>query len=334
MTHYYLGVDVGSSRTRALIADERGRVCGFGEAGAGNHESVGYDGLSAALHIATGQALSQSGLSIDHMTGAGFGVSGFDWPSEREPMLREIGKLGLNAPIALVNDALIGLVAGAPEGWGVALVAGTGCNCWGRDRHHNIGRMTGMGWTAGEAAGATELVEEAVRRIARAWTQRSPATRLTEAFLKSTGAVSAQDFLEGLSQDRYAVNASVAPVVFGVAAEGDVVAREVIDWAGRELGSLAIGVIRQLGFESMPFDVIMVGSLFDGGSRLIDPMQSAIRQVAPRARFVRLSVPPVVGGVLLAVEQTRQDPAAIRLALIQSVSQFVERLPNTAWAAK
>jgi N-acetylglucosamine kinase-like BadF-type ATPase len=268
------------------------------------------------------------------MAGAGFGVSGFDWPSEREPTLRAIGELRLNAPLALGNDALIGLIAGAPEGWGVAVVAGTGCNCWGRDRHHNIGRMTGMGPAAGEAAGATELVEEAVRRIARAWTQRSPATRLTEAFLKSTGAVSAQDFLEGLSQDRYHVNASAAPVVFEVAAEGDVVAREVIEWAGRELGSLAIGVIRQLGFESMPFDVIMVGSLFDGGSRLIDPMQATIRQVAPRARFVRLSVPPVVGGVLLAVEQTRQDPATIRVALIQSVSQFVERLPNTAWAAK
>ena len=33
MTRYYLGVDIGATKSHALIADETGRVVGFGAAG-------------------------------------------------------------------------------------------------------------------------------------------------------------------------------------------------------------------------------------------------------------------------------------------------------------
>ena len=42
---YFLGVDIGGTKSHALIADESGQVVGFGRAGAGNWEGVGYDGL-------------------------------------------------------------------------------------------------------------------------------------------------------------------------------------------------------------------------------------------------------------------------------------------------
>ena len=52
MAPYYLGLDVGSSKTHALIADAAGRCVGFGAAGAGNYQTVGYDGLALSLiHI-------------------------------------------------------------------------------------------------------------------------------------------------------------------------------------------------------------------------------------------------------------------------------------------
>jgi len=121
MTRYFLGVDVGATKTHALIAEENGQVCGFGEAGPGNHEGVGYDGLAAALRTATEQALARAGLSIAQIAGAGFGVAGYDWPSEREPTLRAIRTLGLNVPFEAVNDTIIGLLAGAPDGWGIAV---------------------------------------------------------------------------------------------------------------------------------------------------------------------------------------------------------------------
>ena len=184
MTRYFLGVDVGATKTHALIAEENGQVCGFGEGGPGNHEGVGYDGLAAALQTAVGEAVARAGISITQVAGAGFGVGGYDWPSEHKLTQKAIQTLGLDSPFEAVNDTIIGLLAGTQKGWGIAIVAGTGCNCWGWDRNHRIGRMTGMGWEMGEAAGAGELVEEAIRRIAQDWSRRGPSTHLTQAFIE------------------------------------------------------------------------------------------------------------------------------------------------------
>ena len=46
---YFLGIDVGSSKTHAIIADESGRCVGFGKGWSGNHQGVGYDGLENVL---------------------------------------------------------------------------------------------------------------------------------------------------------------------------------------------------------------------------------------------------------------------------------------------
>ena len=67
-----------------------------------------------------------AGLSIEQIAAAGFGIAGYDWPSQRPQMLKTIRQaLELRAPVAISNDAVLGLLAGTDAGWGVALVAGT-----------------------------------------------------------------------------------------------------------------------------------------------------------------------------------------------------------------
>lgn len=323
MKGYFLGVDVGGTKSHALIANEKGQAMGFGEGGAGNYEVVGWDGLRRTLEAVTAQALSSAGLERSQIAGAGFGVAGYDWPGEREPTVEAIEALGLKAPCALVNDATIGLVAGAAEGWGVAVVAGTSNNCRGRDREGRIGRMTGCGPWFGEYGGAAELVAKAVQSVGLAWTKRGPETKLSEAFGRLTGAADVADLLEGLYLGRYHLSADAARLVFQVAAEGDGVAREVVRWAGCELGSLAVGVIRQLGLEEQSFEVVLAGSLYDGGPMLTEAMQETIEAVAPGARLVRLTVPPVVGGVLLGMEQAGLRPSSVRERLIESTQELL-----------
>ena len=92
--------------------------------------------------------------------------------------------IGLCAPTEAVNDTLIGLVAGATDGWGIAVVSGTGCNCWGWDRDRRQGQVTGGGWQMGEYAGSSELAARAVQLVAYEWTRRGPATQLTPALMR------------------------------------------------------------------------------------------------------------------------------------------------------
>jgi N-acetylglucosamine kinase-like BadF-type ATPase len=324
VTRYFLGVDIGATKTHALIADETGMAVGFGEAGPGNHETVGYAGLAAALDIAVTAALAAAGLASEQIAGAGFGVAGYDWPSEREPTLRAIGSLGLRAPVEAVNDTILGLLTGASEGWGVAVVSGTGCNCRGWDRsRQQEGKVTGHGLWMGEAAGAGELVLQAVQAVAQAWTRRGPSTRLAQAFVEHAGSHSTDEMLEGLTTGQIEMHADAAPLVFQVAAEGDPVAMSLVRWAGCELGELACAVIRQLGFEDLAFDLVLVGGMFDAGPELTEPMRQTIHALAPGARLVRLTAPPVVGAVLLGMEQAGVPAPERREALIESTRRYL-----------
>jgi N-acetylglucosamine kinase-like BadF-type ATPase len=313
---YFLGVDIGGTKSHAMIADAGGRVLGFGHAGAGNHEVVGYDGLTATLHAVTGQALAQAGLAAGDLSGAGFGVAGYDWPSERQPTLDAIRTLGLACPVEAVNDTIIGLLAGAEQGWGVALVAGTSNNCRGWDRTGNEGRVLGNGDPFGENGGAYEIVQQAIKVVGKDWTRRGPATALSQAFVALAGAPDVAGLLEGLSQGDYLIDAAAAPLVFQVATAGDAVAQGVIRWAGEELGSLVLGVVRQLALQAEAFDVVMVGSTFRGGPLLLEPLQAAVHAEAPQARFVPLTAPPVVGAVLLGMRLAGSDPAPARQSLV------------------
>jgi N-acetylglucosamine kinase-like BadF-type ATPase len=316
MGGYFLGVDIGGTKSHALIADHEGNAVGFGSFGPGNHEEVGYEGLCIALQTVTEKALLMAGLTKSQITAAGFGVAGYDWPSERQPTLNSIQSIGLSCPVEAVNDTIIGLLAGASQGWGVAVVAGTGTNCWGWDEQHRIGRVTGVGY--GEHGGAGNLIERALVAIAYEWTRRGPKTMLTSEFLRMTGAPDIPSLIEGLEMGAYYLGSDYAPIVFQVASQGDTVAQSIIQWAGSELGHTAVAVIRQLGIEQQAFEVVLVGSLYEMGEMLIGPMRQVVNLEAPMARLVRLSAPPVVGGVLLAIEQIGGNPSSIREYLINS----------------
>ena len=299
----YLGADLGATKTHTLIVDETGRALGFGESGPGNHESIGYDGMFDSMQQGFEQALRSAGLTKAEIAGAGFGVAGYDWPSEYEATASVIEKLGFNAPYKFVNDTVPGLVAGSEEGWGVVVVSGTGSNCRGWDRDHKReGRVTGHGVLMGEGAGGSELLHRAMQLVGYSWSKRGPETALANAFIKHVGANDLEDLMRGYTTYEYQIGAEAAPIVFRVAEEGDAVARELIHWAGSELGEMANAVIRQLEFENLAFDVVMTGSMFDGGSLLIEPMRETIQNLAPNARLVRLNVPPVIGAVILGFE--------------------------------
>lgn len=317
MSDYYLGADVGSTKTHVLISDSAGRKIGFGQAGPGNHETVGYNGLAAALQQATQQALVDGGLSREQITAAGFGVAGFDWPSEKADTLQAIATLGLSCPLEAVNDTMIGLMAGSEAGWGIGIVSGTGCNCRGWDRtRQREGMVTGASLWMGEAAGASELVQRTVVALSHAWSLRGPQTSLAQAFIEFAGAKDLADLLEGLVNERYFLHAGAAPLVFQAALAGDAVAGELVRWAGCELAEMGKAVIRQLDLQALEFDVVMIGSMFNAGPLLIEPMQASLRGFAPGARFVRLSAPPVIGGVLLAMEIINQRTPTARQQLL------------------
>lgn len=322
---YFLGVDVGGTKTHALISDETGQAVGFAHAGTGSWESVGYDGLTAVLKDVTVRATEMAGIRLDAIAGAGLGMAGYDWPSQKQNHLDAIVPVGLDAPLQIVNDAVLGIPAGSEDGWGISVVSGTGCNCRGLSRDHKQeGRVVGgAGHWSGEAAGGFDILARAMRAVTFEWARRGPATALSPAFLNHTGAKDLDDLIEGSYVGRYGFEPSMILLVFEIARTGDPQAVEVMHWAGSELGGMAVGVTRQLGLQNETFDVVLIGSIFDGHPVIQESLGETIRQAAPGARLVRLNVPPVVGGVLLGMEAGGKDFHSKRQRLIESTDKLL-----------
>ena len=320
---YFLGIDVGSSKTHALIVDETGRCVGFGKSGGGNHQGVGYAGLTRVLQESFTHAQEASGVEGASIAAAGFGVAGYDFPSDRAPHLQAIALLGLSCPVEVVNDGMNGLLAGARRGIGVNVTAGSSNNCRGRNRAGRIGRIVGNGPTFGEYGGAIEIVERGLQMVNYAWIQRIPPTALTRVYIEALGAKDEMDLMEGLSNHQYHLFTDLAVKVIEAARQGDAAACEVVKWAGEELGWLAVSVARQIEMDKEEVEVIQSGSIFEAGELILNPMQEIVLTHCPKAKLIRLDGPPVVGAVILGMEQIGFDGYAVRQIMLRMAKEMV-----------
>jgi N-acetylglucosamine kinase-like BadF-type ATPase len=320
---YFLGMDVGSSKTHALIADETGQCVGFGKSGGGNHQNVGYEGLEDVLKKSFAGALKMSGVEKAHVAGAGFGVSGCDFPSDRNPHLQAIASLDLSCPVEVVNDGMNGLLAGATRGVGVNVTAGSSNNCRGRNKAGREGRIVGNGALFGEYGGAHEIAPRGLQMVSYAWIKRIPQTTMTQIYIEALGARDEMDLMEGLSNGQYHLFPYLAVKIAEAARAGDDAAREVMRWAGEELGWLAIAVARQIEMENDEVEIIQSGSVFEAGELITAPMKGLVLKHCPRAKLIRLEGPPVVGAVILGMEQAGFDGYAVREEMVRTANRLV-----------
>jgi N-acetylglucosamine kinase-like BadF-type ATPase len=300
---YYLGVDTGATKTHALISDRFGNIKAFVDGGPGNPQSIGgYSALEKLLSELFKKTCEIGEVSASEIFSAGLGLAGYDWPSQKERFYQIALGAGLPEQTELVNDAGLGIHAGTKDGWGICVAAGTSFNCRGRgpDGKEAIAIGDGMRW--GEGAGALELALKSAQAVIAQYTMSGPETRLSKLFLKTFNSSSLADLVEGIVSGKLRVTASLAPLIIETAQQDDEAARQAVQWAAESLADLAKGAIRQLGLVGQHFEVVLSGSFFKAGEIIIAPMKKSILRLAPFADLHLLDLPPVCGGVLLAME--------------------------------
>jgi N-acetylglucosamine kinase-like BadF-type ATPase len=187
----------------------------------------------------------------------------------------------------------------------VVVIAGTGTVVAGRNRAGETFRTLGLGRLLGDDGSASDVAEQVVRAVARAYVGRAPATSLTEGLRALMGAGSVEEMLEEYSRGGEP-ELDAAPLALEQAARGDPVAVGIIEWAAGELGNAAATVAGRLGMDGEPYELVLSGGLFRGGGELLE---TVISRAVPTALLTRLEVPPVSGAVLMALELIGGRPA-------------------------
>jgi N-acetylglucosamine kinase-like BadF-type ATPase len=301
MPSFVVGVDGGTTKTIALVADDQGHVLGAARGGGSNWTGDGVEIPMRTVVATVQEALQQAGLSGQDVAMAVCCLAGADWPEDHERRHAFLTASGLARQVVVKNDAFAGLRAGTLRPYGLVIAAGTGMNA---AAIAPDGREWAYGYYA-DRGGASSIAHDAMRAVLREDDGRGKPTALTPAVLGRLGYSSAEAMLRARVAeeiDRGHI-LSLCPLVFEAAEEGDEVAAGIIVREGLALAEYATALIRRFGMQELEFDVVLAGGVFRGqGTLLIDTITWAIQQVAPHARIVRAGLEPAVGAVLLAYD--------------------------------
>ncbi len=298
---FVLGVDGGTTKTIALVADMEGHILGAGRSGNSNYSGADVEKPMAVVLAAVRDAMAQATVSGDQIALASFCLAGADWPEDHTRRHDFLQAAGVARKVIVRNDSFAGLRAGMRRTFGVGIAAGTGTNTC-------VIAPDGQEWAFGYYAGqggAGDVASEAVRAVLRAEDGRGKPTALTKIVLDRLGYSHPDMLLRGLvanEVDRGKI-LSLCPLVFEAAYDGDEVAADIVVHQGQTLAEYAVAAIRRFHMERLEFDLVLSGSVFKGkGPLLMDTIAQIVHRLAPSVHVIRPQVEPAVGAVLLAYD--------------------------------
>lgn len=320
---YYLGIDAGGTRSRALLVGRDGTVHGFGLGGAANPSNTGMDCVVRGLGAAAEAAWKDAGIPrARRATAACFiGAAGIKEKNECAAYGRAAALAGL-APAdkcVAANDTEAALAGGLPGKPGMVLIAGTGSFCVGRDASGRVARCGGWGWLMCDAGSGFYLGHEALRVAARAGDGRLAPGLLSASVLKHFGVRDPELLMTSVYSGAFspAPIASLAPLVMSAALAGDRAAEKILRAGARDLAELAARVSSALSWRRAVPEMILVGGAAKSGKPYQPLIEAAIRKAVPGVVISNAALPPVAGAALRALEL---DNITINPALLERLA--------------
>lgn len=301
MESLLVGVDGGGTKTRAILANERGeRVA----------ESVG-DGSAVRPGQAERSAGVIAGVVREVLESSGspearprvlcVGVAGVGRESERQALHEALESQALAEDVVVHSDFMIALEDAFGEGPGVLLIAGTGSSAFGRGPAGATARCGGWGPVIGDEGGGAWIGRRALSVVAAASDGREPDTALTGAVLTATESTEASDLIRWAAGADAGKLATLAPVVMSVADAGDLRANAIVSMAVEELALHVRALARQLfSDERASVPVALTGGLLAKGASLRKRLEHRLRTAVPGAQVHAAEVDAARGAVRVA----------------------------------
>ena len=305
MKKIVVGVDAGGSKTAAVVGD--GHTILSRADGPGGAIRPGRALLAAtAIADTVRQALSAAGqLQADVLV---VGAAGAGRAAEREELERALRSEQIAQRVMVTTDIEVALAAAFGRGPGIVVSAGTGSIAIGRTQDGVSHRSGGYGWQMGDEGSGYAIGRAGLSALSRAADGRGPKTALTPRIIAAARAAD----LDGLIS--WAVNAtasevsSLAPTVLEVAAENDVVAQGIVDYAARELCQLARSLL--------PFypagetvQVALAGGILTPNRPLRDLVRQRLGEES-RFNLINFTIEPALGALHLA-EKMSEPPSNV-----------------------
>ncbi|MET3453230.1 BadF/BadG/BcrA/BcrD ATPase family protein [Curtobacterium sp. 1544] len=312
-----LAVDGGGSKTDVVAIALDGAIVGHARGPGSNPQTRGWDVAGPILDDVRSRVVGELGdrrIRTTHVY-----LAGLDLHDELVAATTALAHWESDggAPHVLDNDLFALLRAGTLSPDAAAVVCGTGINALAVRADGTTARFPAIGDVSGDWGGGAYLGNRALWHAARADDGRGPATALVSAVPAAVGLRSVREVTEAIHFGRLdqRVFNRLCPVLFEVAAAGDVVASRVVARQAEEIVILAAVALERLGLGGSlthPVPVVLGGGVLAARHPLlVEGVVSGLAERVPGAVPTWVTDPPVLGAGLAALESVGADEAAL-----------------------
>ncbi|HJQ20461.1 MAG TPA: BadF/BadG/BcrA/BcrD ATPase family protein [Gemmatimonadaceae bacterium] len=298
MDSIVIGVDGGGTKTRAILADERGEQ--IAEAvGGGSAVKPHEIERSAGIIAGVVRDVLETGERGDVRPRVlCVGVAGVGREPEREALLESLLSQQLADEITVLPDYAVALEDAFADGAGILLIAGTGSMASGRAPAGATARCGGWGPVFGDEGSGSWIGRRALSVVAAAADGREPETALTGAVLTAAEVSEPSDLIRWAAAATPGQLATLAPVVMSVADAGDLRANSIVSMAVEELALHIRALARQLfADERASVPVAFTGGLLGKGSSFRKRLEHRLKTAVPGAHIQAGEIDPARGAV-------------------------------------
>jgi N-acetylglucosamine kinase-like BadF-type ATPase len=294
---YYLGIDIGGSKTESAVGDGS-RVLGNGRGARAKLARVTREQAGEALRQSVERACAEAGIAPAQVVAACVGTTG----ASRQETVAIIQSLVSNivpGPVQVVGDMEIAHRAAFEGRPGVVVISGTGSIAYGVAEGGQTARAGGWGAPISDEGSGD-------------WIGR---TAVSDALLAHDSAQHSFLLSHILEQWRISIPAEIAriavstpppdfaalfPYVAAAAERGDAMARDLLVRAAHELAQLAMIVVRRLWPAPQAVDIALSGGVFENSPVVQEVFTHILATLRPDARVALAARRPVEGALMLA----------------------------------
>jgi N-acetylglucosamine kinase len=310
---YVLGIDGGGSNTTCVLLDSKRQLLGRGEAGPSNYQTVGIAATLESILAAIQAAVTTTNdVKISAIC---LGLAGIGRKADAEVLRDTVDELQNSkslpitwdlqpANILICSDALVSLVGGIGGDVGIVVAVGTGSIVFGRNHQGQIKRIGGWGYILGDEGSAYKIATSGMQAALKYHDGLGMFTRLVEDFQQHLDLANIEDLVGVIYRQGWGVKeiASLAPIVDFAAADGDLVANQIIDHNIQELVAATSLVIPALFGSDPDIEVVTTGNVWWSKSNMFDRFATSLVKDHPSVKVIRPRHEPAYGAGLLALQ--------------------------------
>jgi len=304
MDNYVIGIDGGGTETKGALTDFSGSILSQYVGTATNYQVIGGQKLKVELERMFDELMQRAAISEKKVSHIYLGLAGAGRASDRQEIKALFQRTPYENKITVESDARVALAGAFGGKAGIILIAGTGAICFGKNESGPVVRSGGWGYMLGDEGSGYFVGQQAIMAALKDLDGRGEKTSLRQQLESRYHLQQIDEIIPLIYKgkiDRTEI-ASLTPIVFKVAEEGDTLAVDIVKRTGQELGKLAKAVAEKLNLKNKNIPIAAIGGLFNAREAFINEIFKEVYDLSWDIDISDPQFPPAVGAAILALE--------------------------------